>query len=593
MHDSSESLLRSIPIFADLSRSQLRKISAELQLQRCQAGEDILARGQPAQGLLILLSGTALLFHGDDEGSPETVTAESHLWQEALFDELEAPASLRAATEALLAHLPRSRFRRLLSRDRKLREALGLEAAWARAQVNPRYADKREHEALLLHAHRHWWSFARSSWLPLLLMLLMWLGAYLVNSPLLSVAIAVLSIALPGAALVYFFAEWRNDALIVTDQRVIYVERTILAMQRKITQVGLESVQEINFDIPPYDPFARIFRYGTLIIKTAGAQGNLRLDLIPKPQQYQKLIIEDRQRLESRRAQRHQDMVRAELQRWMEGEPMDEDDPAAADERPPQPLPGSNGYLSARIVMSNGDIVYRKHISVWAQHTFLPILLALAGLTALLLTFTLIQADLRALTFPVSMIALLLGGVSYYWLDWDWRNDIYIVSDDTITLVRKRPFFLQNLRDQILVERIDNVESASAGLFANLMRYGDVRMSLIGADDFKLFHRVADPLAVQQEISRRQHNKAERRARLDARQQRQIIGEALEATGAHSLARSPDPPPARPQPEPPASAPMESGENDRPPGLPGRLQAQPPRRADHEPGVEREELQSR
>ena len=65
-------------------------------------------------------------------------------------------------------------------------------------------------------------------------------------------------------------------------------------------------------------------------------------------------------------------------------------------------------------------------------------------------------------------------------MDWDWRNDLYIISDDTITLVHKRPFFLQSLRDQILVERIDNVESVTRGIVAALLKYGDVRMSLGG-----------------------------------------------------------------------------------------------------------------
>ena len=119
------------------------------------------------------------------------------------------------------------------------------------------------------------------------------------------------------------------------------------------------------------------------------------------------------------------------------------------------------------------------------------------------------------------------------------RNDLYIISDDTITLVHKRPFFLQSLRDQILVERVDNVESISRGIFAALMKYGDVRMSLVGADEPKMFHRVSNPQEIQQEISRRQHNKAERRAKYDAMQQRQILGEYLDTANGGSAPLQP------------------------------------------------------
>ena len=185
--------------------------------------------------------------------------------------------------------------------------------------------------------------------------------------------------------------------------------------------------------------------------------------------------------------------------------------------------------------MSNGDIVFRKHVSVWAQHTSFPIVIILVSLTALMLTFTIISPDLRIVIFPAGMIALLVGCLAYYWMDWDWRNDLYIISDDTITLVHKRPFFLQNLRDQILVERIDNVESVSSGFLAALLKYGDVRMSLVGADEPKMFHRVSNPQEIQQEISRRQHNKTERRAKYDAMQQRQILGEYLGVVNGSSL----------------------------------------------------------
>lgn len=532
MQDASEALLRGIPVFANLNPSQLKSISAVLKLQSYPPEYNIFTQGQAAEGLVIILSGSALLFRSNDDGSHEplaTLTANQFVNHEALFSDMIQAASLRASQPVTVANLKRSQFNKLLSQDDDLRDALGMAGGDSKNRISPRFAEQREDEEVLIFTHRHWWSFLRSAWLPLLVMPLMWMAAVMLPSQVITLLLILLSFVLPGIAIIYFIAEWRNDALIVTDQRIIRIERTILAMHKQITQVGLESVHEINFEYPSYDPFARIFRYGSLIIKTAGAQGNLKLDLVPNPKQFQKLIIEDRQYFENRQAQRHHDMVRAELQKWLAGDDMDEGDitRASSFDETPRPVRGSKGYLSTRIVMSNGDIVYRKHISVWAQHTFIPILVILAALTGLLLTFTLVGTDFRIATFPVSMVALLLGCVTYYWLDWDWRNDIYVISDDTITLVHKRPLFLQNLRDQILVERIDNVESVTTGFFAAMFKYGDVRMSLIGADEHKLFHMVANPQEIQQEISRRQHNKAQRRARYDAMQQRQILGEYL------------------------------------------------------------------
>ncbi len=525
--------LDSVPLFASLSEAQLARIESLLERKSYRAGEDIFVQGAPADGMVMLLSGQALLLQSNEDGSQSplaTVSAGQSLNQEALFGQAMQSATMRAAQPVTLLKLTRASLSQLLREEPDMGARLGADSTEpSHGLINPQFAEQREDEEILLRTHRHWWSFLRTAWLPLLLMPAMWIGAAALDAQAPSLVLFALSIALPGLALVYFYLEWRNDSVIVTDQRIIRINRTILTMYRQVTQVGLDSVHEINYELPPYDPFARIFRYGTVIVKTAGAQGNLEMALMPSPARFQKMIMDNRQYFESRKAQRHHRLVRAEMQRMMSGEPVD-DAPYSSShttDGPPKPLSGSNGFLSTKIDMSNGDIVYRKHISVWAQHTALPILIVLVSLAALILTFTLVSPDLRIVTFPVAMVALLASCLTAYWLDWDWRNDVYIISDDIITLVHKRPFFLENLRDQILVERIDNVESVSSGFFAALLKYGDVRMSLVGADEPKLFIKVPRPQEIQQEISRRQHNKSLRRARFDAMQQRKILGEYL------------------------------------------------------------------
>ena len=582
--------LERIPLFASLSPSQLDLIAAALERRAFRAGEDIFLQGSAADGMLIVESGEAVLFRSDPDGSQRalaTITAGESINQEALFNDSVQSATMRAAQPLIARKLTRSSFTRLLVERPDLGGAFGLSRV--REQISPQFAEQREDEEILIQTKRHWWSFLRSAWLPLLLTLAMWGGALLLEVQILSLALLGLSALLPGAALAYFYLEWRNDAVIVTDQRIIRINRTILTMVRQVTQVGLESVHEINFEFPSYDPFARLFRYGNVIVKTAGAQGNLELDFMPNPEQFQKLIIEDRAYFESRQAQRHHKIVRAEMQRWLAGDAEDAaaDASVADSDEPPRPIRGTNGFLSSRIEMSNGDIVYRKHASVWAQHTFIPLAIILVALASLALSLALISPDLRIITMPVGFVALLIGCLAFYWMDWDWRNDLYIISDDTITLVHKRPFFLQSLRDQILVERIDNVESMTRGILAALLRYGDVRMSLVGADEPKMFQRVSNPQEIQQEISRRQHQKAERRAKYDAMQQRQILDEYLDSVNGSDVPRpmnaaatmpSANSSASEPQaPDDGAIRPAGNPDRNRPPRLPRKIMPAAPR----------------
>ena len=567
-----EHSLRQIPRFSRLSAAQLAALEAALERQRYAVGEDLFAQGAPADGMLALESGQAVLFRTDETGAQTPLASLSPgqwLNDEALFNEAVQTATLRAAEPVTALKLTRHSLAILLDKDPALQAALADESQPI-AQINPRFAEQRDDETVLIDTRRHVWKFLRGAWLPMLLLPALFFAASLTEAQTLQLGLLAMALLLPGAALLYLYLEWRNDSVIVTDQRIIRINRTILTMRRQITQVGMESVHEINFDIPAGDIFARLLRYGTVIVKTAGAQGNLELDLMPKPQRLQELVLDTRKAWDESEAQRHSKLVQAEMQRWMAGEAAEDDLRAQqASQETPRPIRGSNGYLSSRIQMSNGDIVYRKHASVWLRHTAIPLAVILVSLAALVLTFVAVAPELRVLTFTVAMAALLVGCLAYYWLDWDWRNDIYVVSDDTITLVHRRPFFLQNLRDQILVERIDNVESSTSGIISALLKVGDVRMSLVGADEPKSFTRVHKPAAIQQEISRRQHNKSRRRAHYDAMQQRQVLSEVLAAARVKPQTAQPAAP-AQPEPTP---APASRPDLKQPPPLPQSLVA--------------------
>ena len=337
--------LDSIPLFATLSEDQLERIQSQLERKSYRAGEDIFVQGAPADGMLMLLNGQALLFQSNEDGSQSplaTVSAGQSLNQEALFDEALQSATMRAAQPVTLLKLTRTRFARLTREHPDVAAALGLDSAEpATGAINPQFAEQREDEEILIQTHRHWWSFVRTAWLPLILMPAMWLGAGALDAQMPSLVLFALSLVLPGLALLYFYFEWRNDSVIVTDQRIIRINRTILAMYRQVTQVGLDSVHEINYELPPYDPFARLFRYGTVIVKTAGAQGNLEMALMPSPARFQSLIMENRQYFENRKAQRHHQLVRAEMQRMMSGEPAADAPPSSSQaDEPPKPVVG-------------------------------------------------------------------------------------------------------------------------------------------------------------------------------------------------------------------------------------------------------------
>ena len=531
---TSGSYIQQIPLFANLNPEQLQLLAQAFEVRSYRANEVIFQAGEPTQGMLTLISGQAVLLQVDQAGNQQpiaTLIANQTINQEALFSDGLQSATLYVQRPVQALKLTRKKFMTLLSHHPELKAPLGLtQKDTAHHAHDVHFQGQRENEEVLVYTHRHWWAFARMAWLPFLVMILLWFGAIAVGEPILSTVIFIGSILFPGLALLYLYVEWRNDAVIVTNQRVIRIWRTIITFSRHVSEVGIQSVHEVNSIIPSNDPFARLFDYGTIVLKTAGDAGNLDLDFIPKPDQFQQIIIEDREQYEERQAQQHRNAVRAELNRWLEGETPErvnhQQSEASDPNLPPKPKDGNYGYLRTRIEMTNGDIIYRKHLLFWFQKTAIPMLLMAFSIVEIILTLALGEG-LGIIGIPLGIVLFLVGALAYYWIDWDWRNDYYVVSDDTITLIHQRPLFLQNLRDQILMERVDNVVSVSSGLLATLFNFGDVKVSLIGADQHKMFHKVPNAQEVQQEISRRQQRVKQRKSEEDARQQREIIGEYL------------------------------------------------------------------
>ncbi|MEO0563206.1 MAG: hypothetical protein AAF125_13950, partial [Chloroflexota bacterium] len=122
-----------------------------------------------------------------------------------------------------------------------------------------------------------------------------------------------------------------------------------------------------------------------------------------------------------------------------------------------------------------------------------------------------------------------------------WRNDLYIIGDEKVTLIHKRPLWLQNEVEQVLLDRVDNVLSETSGLLDTVFQRGDVKLSLVGEglNSAKVFEKVHRPHEVQAEISRRQARARINAADAEDQRQRATIQEYLSAY--HDAVSVPDP----------------------------------------------------
>lgn len=377
-------------------------------------------------------------------------------------------------------------------------------------------------EKIMLMTRRHWWHAVRMMWLPALFFALLLIPVVMLDSPELRVTLLGAAILIPGGILVYLFVDWGNDWLIITDKRVLHVEQQIIRFSVMTQEIGLLSVQAVKAALPPIDPMARVLRYGKVEIRTAGSAGNIVMDNIPNPQNIKEYIF--RQSELARRAAGLSDAPNED----------EDENPNTFKESNPDPGQAAKGggFLSMRFVNTRGETVYRRHWSLWLRGVFWPMALIMAGLFVVLfgqvLTFL---EGAGGLTAIGGIFAILIGAIWFWLADWDWRNDLYIISDTVITLLSRSPFYLQYNEDQILLNKIHNIEAVTVGFFRSLLDYGDVKLLLLGDETPKTFRDVPSPVKVREEISRRQRIAAELARDEEDRRNFEVMMERMQSRG--------------------------------------------------------------
>lgn len=589
-----QSHIRNLPLFEQMSAEQIRLLSTIVQVARLESGQTVFQENQPTQGMFLFVGGRGILTRRLPNGMEDRVgmvESGQYIDEEALYGEGFETASLRVIETAIVLLIPRAPFVQILTTYPEIRANVRVKTAGSAAQSEPNaeplretagklFKGQRADETVLQVWRRHWWAVARYGWIPFAVAIVMFIIALLIaeSAPVLALGAAGLAVVIPGIIIAYLYYDWQDDSFVLTDQRLVRIWHHLLSFETSISEMPLDRILEVTTTIPPGDPFARLFRYGNILVKTSAEGVNILLEMIQNPMAIQAQIFTQRDRFKERTEERQRAAVRTDVQQALGlADPTPDASPQRrrSDRQDELGLP----FARTRFIGANGDIVYRKHSSVWIAHIFLPLLVIVGAVGFMGFTLLFPSVVPGGVGLGVGMFALIIGLVWLYAADWDWRNDLFIIGGETITLIRQRPLWLQNEVERIRIAQIDNVRSEVSGLFNSLLNRGDVRISLIGSDakDAKVMDNIYDPQSVQAEISERHSSIKTVRQQSDADQQRAVIKEYLQTY--HEIQQTQDvtravPPPAAPPPVYPAATQPVSTE---PPPPPPRDGSRPPR----------------
>ena len=544
-----EELLKQAPLFRSCTDDDIRLLAGYvMQIHYHDAHQTIVRAGKLDNYYYILARGSALLQTVD---SNDQITSSVSIIRGASFgegsllfgDPAENTVETLEPTNWIRIH--RLDFQLYMEANRGVRERLSLSDAMRERLAKRVHQDswQREDEEILSIRRRHWIVLLKHMSIVFLLLFIQFIIAGVFKLLLgewhvwLNLLLASLY-ALPMT--IWIVLDYSNDYHIITNRRVVHQEKIIFIKERR-TSAPIEQIQEVSID---RDMLAKLLRYADLVIKTAATEGDLRFDYHPDPVRAHEILIREITRLKKFGLSEQQETIQKQLQERLHlglEERIDERalmDPIRPRKiKKPKKLPVI-GLLGLQEEPGN-RLVWRRH---WFGLflTTLPAFLASASSIALLvifaggLIFNNMPQTLRAFLIFLSIIA---AGVSLFWLWWqweDWENDRYIVSDQLIERISKKPLWFDEERISLNIERVQNVDFKRPNPLAYLFNFGDVNIQTAAADGKVTFGFVPAPDEVQFEIFHRIRDYQENLEKMRQKEQKSDFVEWLEAY--HKLA---------------------------------------------------------
>lgn len=522
--------LKSLYLFTGLDDERITRLAEEFTRVPFGDNEQIYPEGELAEHFYLVYTGKVILRKGRgrlrqdwDTLSPGDFFGEDLLLGRYRGDSATAqgPAELlrmeRAAFQSLLVEFPKiGRLVRATAESRRLARQQRMK--WLGADEAIYYVGRRHEFFLLIRLILP--ILAAVAAVPLL-------GVAFASGSLASITLAGLMALLAGAAGIWIWEDWRNDYYIVTSRRVLWLEKVILLYDSR-QEAPLVTVLSKNVTF--HQVLRRFIDYGTVIVRTY--TGSIVMRRAAHPDLLVAYIdaLQNRARLLVRKVEEEkmEILIRERLNIAPEKRP--------APAKPPPALPVNSSpkprrspvekfftnFLKMRYEEGN-SITYRKHWFVLIQKTLLPALVFLAVLA--LIVFLGWSGTLSGL-FDFFLALLVLPAIAIWWLYHyvDWRNDIYVVTLDSILDIERKPLSREEKKSAPL-DNILSLEHTRVGILGLLFNFGTVIIN-VGTEKFT-FNGVFNPAQVQYEIFDRMMALRQRKEEAEARKERERILDLL------------------------------------------------------------------
>jgi hypothetical protein len=516
-------------------------VADQLEEQPYIAGDVIYRQNQKADYFYLIYKGGVkiITLQKGKEVNPSTLVANDYFGHLDILEHHSRSGTATASSDTLLLAIPQEKFKQLRKASADFRSNLDIAVRTRQLARSLRFRWLAPDEVIYFLARKHPIILVRNLILPFLVLfvpaiLLYW---WVASAPSFLILFAAsVSLAVDILWAIWLIVDWGNDYYIVTNQRVVWLER-VVAFYDSRQESPLNTILAVAVET---SLLGRWFDFGDVIVRTFVSKIMFRY--VSHPKQAQRMIEEYWKRTRDQAVGVEKEAMKDAIRRKLmlqTAPPPGAPPPKKADFPPPRGLAkifGSFGTERLRLRYEQGDtVVYRKHWFVLIRKAWIPIL-GLLGFFGIFLYRLYLIATTSATLFsgqngmtPDAWAGafVILFFVMLLWFIYDfvdWSNDRFEVNNEQIIDVYKKPLSTES-RNASQLENILGTEYERVGVLGQMFNYGDVFITIGGT---KLtFEDVIDPATVQSDIDRRRMSQKARKEEKDRAAKREEMADWL------------------------------------------------------------------
>ena len=532
--ETAIAVLRASHLFQSFSDEQLLLVTQHAKIREAKTGQVLYRQGDESDAFYVIVSGDVSidrLFHKEQEHVGEYGSGD-YFGEEVLATKPKPRrTTATVVSDTVLMVFSISALVTLLHEVPSFYGPLRLAQRSFELMAHKTLTWRNQNEVVHLIMRRHEYFLMRVIFLPLILFLTalgvtLYYSVYSFNGSWALMLGLLAACLLSALAFAWQALNWGNDYYIVTNQRVLFLDKVLLLYESR-RETPLDAILATTVHT---SYVGRWMGYGDVIVRTF--TGMVTFQNIESPELVLNLINQHWLRAKNVVEQEDKAEIEAIIRRRLQPQNFKSRDAdgnlveAEPDEVKSGVLNSTMASLFQLRIESEDSVTYRKHWFVLLKRTWLLTLLILVFTILFILRLTGVLPFLDvAAAFGIWVLVMLIFGSSWAYQYMDWSNDVYIITPEQLIDIYRKPFGDEQ-KQAALLKNIQTIEYKRNGPIGYLLNFGTVYIR-VGDTDFH-FENVYDPSEVQRELFERFMVFKEKEKQANIQAERQRLGDWIE-----------------------------------------------------------------